>query len=314
MRRRLVHPRQTPTEPRPEGSGWSAKSIAAVALCALFAALALADSVLVPAVMDAAKSGNFAVADKILKQYRAQHGVNAEFLEADSWIGRGRLFAKNYAAALQNAEEVRNLCLKQLTTRKLDAEPSLPTALGATIEVTGQALAAQGRRDEAVNFLQTELTTYRATSIAARIQKNINLLSLVGKPAPQLDPKPLTAHAGHPVLLFFWAHWCSDCKAEIPIIQRIQKGVEVIAPTQHYGSVADGVDAPPSVETPYIAKIFAQYYSGLGKVETPLSEANFARYGVSTTPTIVLVNSSGIVTLYHPGAMTFEELSAALRR
>ncbi len=121
------------------------------------------------------------------------------------------------------------------------------------------------------------------------------------------------------MLLFFWAHWCPDCKAEVPIIRRVQsvyraKGLEIVAPTQHYGYVAGGVDAPPSVETPYIAKIFAQYYSGLGKVETPLSEANFARYGVSTTPTIVLVNAAGIVTLYHPGAMTFDELAAALRR
>jgi thiol-disulfide isomerase/thioredoxin len=271
--------------------------------------------------MDAAKSGDFGAADKILKQYRAQRGVNAEYLEADSWIGRGQLFAKHYTAALQNADEVRQLCLKQLAARKLDAEPSLPTALGASIEVTAQALAAQGRRDEAVTFLQTELAAYRNTSIAARIQKNLNLLSLVGKPAPPLDvtngvtgphPRPLAAHAGHPVLLFFWAHWCSDCKAEIPIIQRL-KGVEVIAPTQHYGYVAGGVDAPPSVETPYIAKVFAQYYAGLGNVETPLSEANFARYGVSTTPTIVLVNAAGIVTLYHPGAMTFDELAAALR-
>jgi thiol-disulfide isomerase/thioredoxin len=286
-------------------------AIAAALLCAAFA---LADSVVVPAVMDAAKSGNFTAADKILKQYRAKHGVTPEFLQADSWIGRGRLLAKNYAAALQNAEEVRNLCLKQLTGRKLDAEPSLPTALGATIEVTGQALAAQGRRDEAVTFLNGELAKYGTTSIAARIQKNINLISLVGKPAPQLDPKPLTAHAGHPVLLFFWAHWCPDCKAEVPIIRRLQKGLEVIAPTQHYGYVAGGVDAPPSVETPYIAKIFKQYYSGLGNIETPLSEANFTRYGVSTTPTIVLVNAAGIVTLYHPGAMTFDELAAALRR
>ena len=177
----------------------------------------------------------------------------------------------------------------------------------------------RGRRGEAVAFLTSELAKYSTTSIAARIQKNINLLSLVGKPAPQLDPKPLTAHAGHPVLLFFWAHWCSDCKAEIPIIQHVQsvyraKGLEVIAPTQHYGYVAGGVDAPPSVETPYIAKVFAQYYSGLGNVETPLSEANFARYGVSTTPTIVLVNAAGIVKLYHPGAMTYEELTAALTR
>jgi thioredoxin-related protein len=74
------------------------------------------------------------------------------------------------------------------------------------------------------------------------------------------------------------------------------------------------VDAPVSAETPYIAKVFAEYYAGLGKVETPLSERNFTRYGVSTTPTIVLLNAAGIVTLYHPGAMTFDELSAALRR
>ncbi len=99
---------------------------------------------LVPEVMQAAKSGDFGTADKILKQYRAQHGVNPEFLEADSWVGRGRLLAKSYAAALQNADEVRQLCLKQLAARKLDAEPSLPTALGASIEVTAQSLASPG--------------------------------------------------------------------------------------------------------------------------------------------------------------------------
>ena len=292
----------------------------AVVLALLCSAVAYA---LVPEVEQAVLAHNFKAAGDLLKHYRAQRGVNAEYLEADSWIGRGQLFAKNYTAALQNADEVRQLCLKQLAARRLDAEPSLPTALGASIEVTAQSLAAQGHRDEALTFLTGELVTYRTTSIAARIQKNLNLLSLVGKPAPPLDvtagvvgphPRPLTAHAGHPMLLFFWAHWCSDCKAEIPIIERLQKGVEVIAPTQHYGYVAAGADAPPSVETPYIAKIFAQYYSGLGAVETPLSEVNFARYGVSTTPTIVLVNAAGIVTLYHPGAMTFDELAAALRR
>ena len=279
-------------------------------------------------VVRAVDHADFSRASDLLRQYRAKRGVTPEYLEADSWVGRGQLFAKNYEAALGNAEEVRQLCLKQLTARKLDADASLPLALGASIEVTAQALGAEGRRDEAVTFLQAELAKWRATSINARIQKNINLLSLEGKPAPQLDvshgvagprPRPLSAHAGHPVLLFFWAHWCSDCKQEIPVIERVEsvyqaKGLEVIAPTQHYGYVAGGVDAPLAVETPYIAKIWAQYYAGLGRVETPLSEANFARYGVSTTPTLVLVNATGIVTLYHPGLMTFDELAAALRR
>jgi thiol-disulfide isomerase/thioredoxin len=300
----------------------------AALLCAIGAAELSGASIIAAEVAGAARAGDFATADKLLKQYRAQRGVDAAYLEADSWVGRGRLFAKGYQAALDNAAEVRQMCLKLLTGRKLDAEPSLAEALGASLEVTGQALAALGRRDEAVAFLRAEMEKWRTTSIGARIQKNINLLSLEGKAAPPLDIsqrvtglplRPLSAHAGHPVLLFFWAHWCSDCKQEIGVIQQIQaaykaKGLEVIAPTQHYGYVAGGVDAPPSLETPYIAKIFSIYYSGLGNVEVPLSEANFVRYGVSTTPTLVLVNGAGIVTLYHPGLMTFGELSAALRR
>ncbi len=301
---------------------------AVLLLWAICAAQLPAASIIAAEVAGAAKAADFATADKLLKQYKAQHGVDADYLEADSWVGRGRLFAKSYQAALDNAAEVRQSCLKLLTGRKLDAESSLPEALGASIEVTGQALAGLGRRDEAVTFLRAEMEKWRTTSIGARIQKNINLLSLEGKPAPALDIsksvtgpqlRPLSAHAGHPVLLFFWAHWCSDCKQEIGVIRQVEaafkaKGLEVIAPTQHYGYVAGGIDAPPSVETPYIAKIFSIYYSALGNVEVPLSETNFVRYGVSTTPTLVLINAAGIVTLYHPGLMTLAELSAALRR
>jgi thiol-disulfide isomerase/thioredoxin len=322
----LDEPGALVAEPR-LARGWRAVR-GSVVFCVVAAGLVYGASDFVIAVTQAATTRDFGLANNLLKQYRAHRGVTPEYLEAYSWIGRGELFAKNYQAALDNAADVRQLCLQQLTGRKPDAESSLPTALGASIEVTGQALAATGRRDEAVTFMRVELEKWRSTSINARIQKNINLLSLEGKPAPALDvtrgaagpqPRPLSAHAGHPVLLFFWAHWCSDCKQEIPIIERVQaadraKGLEIIAPTQWYGYVAGGEDAPRAVETPYIAKIFAQYYSGLGNVETPLSNTNFERYGVSTTPTLVLVNGAGIVTLYHPGAMTFDELSAALRR
>jgi len=304
-------------------SVWIAALVAIV-----LSTVAWGDSPFVIAVEKAAIGRDFKTADGLLNAYHRQRGITPEYLEAYSWIARGEFYAKNYQVALDKAVDVRQLCLAQLKSRKVDAEPSLPTALGASVEVTGLALTAEGRRDEAVTFLREELEKWRATSINARIQKNINLLSLEGKSAPPLEvtrgvtgpqPRPLSAHAGHPLLLFFWAHWCSDCKAEIPIIERVQmmyrsKGLEVIAPTEHYGYVAGGVDAPPTVETPYIVQVFKQYYGGLGNVETPISEVNFTRYGVSTTPTIVLVNARGIVTLYHPGAMTFDEFVAALKR
>jgi thiol-disulfide isomerase/thioredoxin len=271
-------------------------------------------------------AGDFARSEKALQGYRAAFGVTPEYLQAWSWIGRGQLAKHNLDAAIKNAAEVRAACLAQLNTRKLDAEPRLPIALGAAIEVNAQALAQQGRRDEAVLFLRDESNKWQNTSIAARIQKNLNLLTLEGKPAPLLDvshsigarkPLQLSAYRGHPVLIFLWAHWCPDCKAEVDVLQKLMaaygsKGLVLVAPTQHYGYVARGEPAPPATETKYIAEVFAKYYAGLGSVDIPLSEANFTRFGVSTTPTMVLIDGQGIVRLYYPGAASYDLLKSKI--
>jgi thiol-disulfide isomerase/thioredoxin len=288
---------------------------------------ALAQQVtIVPYVQAAAAVGDFPAATKALNQYRAAAGVTPEYIQALSWIGRGQLARHNTTAAEENAAEVRKLCLAQLAHRKLDAERFLPIALGASIEVEAQALAAQNRRDEAVLFLSGELAKWQGTSIRDRIQKNLNLLTLEGKPAPVLDvsqgiaghkPLPLSAHVGHPVLLFLWAHWCPDCKNEVAVVEKLMakygpRGLVVVAPTQHYGYIAGGQDAPPAVETKYIGEVFAKYYAGLGSVEIPLSAANFAKFGVSTTPTMVLVDGKGIVRLYNPGNASYEVLATKI--
>jgi thiol-disulfide isomerase/thioredoxin len=175
--------------------------------------------------------------------------------------------------------------------------------------------------------LRTELKTYTGTSIQERIQKNINLLSLEGKPAPALEaavwfgPQPPTIASlrGKAILLFFWAHWCPDCKADVPIIAGLMKkyrprGLELIGPTEYYGYVANGTDATPEVEKPYIEQIRRQFYAPLGDMPAPLSNANFARYGASGTPTLVMVNRKGMVSWYHPGAATEQELTAQIER
>jgi thiol-disulfide isomerase/thioredoxin len=274
----------------------------------------------------ALSTNDFAQAKNLLRQYQQQLGSTPEWLEAYSWQCRAALQLKKYDDAERYAAETRKMALAQLKTRKLDAERNLPLALGAAIEVEGQVMAARGERDQAVVYLRQELAAYRNTSLNARIQKNINLLSLEGKPAPALEtakwlgPKPptLSSLKGKPILLFFWAHWCSDCKTEIPIIAQLRhefsiQGLAVIGPTQHYGYVEQGREAGPEEELGYIDRVRQQFYAPLIDMPAPVSEQNFKSYGCSTTPTIVLIDRRGIVKMYHPGAMSYQDLRAQVQ-
>lgn len=259
--------------------------------------------------------GDVAAAAEHLRVYRASSGVTPEMLEALSWMARGALARKDYAEAGKYAEETYRLSVAETKKKPLDQDRYLPMALGAAIEVEGQVLAARGDRSSAVAYLTTQLATYHATSIRARIQKNLWLLSLEGKPAPALEKIKLPK--GQPALLFFWAHWCGDCKNESPVLARLKKefgpkGLAFVAPTQKYGYVARGESATPEVELAYIEEVRKRSYPEVIEVPAPVSEENFRSYGASTTPTLVLIDRSGIVRMYHPGQMTYEELRPRL--
>jgi thiol-disulfide isomerase/thioredoxin len=292
---------------------------------ALLAASAFAT--VVTDVETAMSHGNFPLAEAMLQSYRSQRGVTPEYLEALSWLARGDLITRQFDKADATAKETEKLVQQSLAARPLDAEPHLPLALGAAIEVQAQVMTANGDRAGALALLRKDLLTYRATSIHTRLQKNINLLTLEGRAAPALEereflgskPAPLVSLRGKPVLLFFWAHWCPDCKQEEHILAELArefapKGLVLIAPTQRYGYVANGDEAGPADELKYIEQIRHQYYADLLSVPAPVSEANFRNYGASTTPTLVLIDRQGIVRLYHPGAMTLDKLRAALNR
>jgi thiol-disulfide isomerase/thioredoxin len=278
-------------------------------------------------VLAAAQKKDYATAERIVNAMQASSGMTPASILVLSWIGRGALANGDYDRAEKYATETRKEAVGQLMRRPLDAEPDLPLALGAGIEVTAQAMAARGRRSEAVAFLQQEVKNWRTTSIGLRIQKNLNLLTMEGKPAPALDishyvgkpPVPLTALHGHAVLLFFWAHWCGDCKVEISMLQQLNatfgpKGLVLIGPTQHYGIAAGGVEAPPAVETRWIEENFVKYYGRVGPMTAPLSEQNFVTYGASSMPTFVLIDKAGIVRMYMPGKMTYEELAPRIAK
>ncbi len=272
---------------------------------------------------------SFSSAEAELRAYKAQHGVTPEYLEALSWMARAAASMNQWDQAAAYATETRRLSEQQLTTakRKLDAEPHLPLALGAAYEVLAQGMAEQGQYAKAVSLLRSALARYGNTSIRARLQKNLNLLALVGQPAPHLQatqylgPKPpaLASLKGSPVLLFFWAHWCVDCKAEVPVSARLRQefareGLVVIGPTQLYGYAAQGADASPAQERAYIESGRQRYYSSLPDMPVPLSQRNFNAYGASTTPTLVVLNRAGQVAMYHPGALSYDELRSAVQK
>jgi thiol-disulfide isomerase/thioredoxin len=278
-------------------------------------------------VRDALARNNVSAAEAQLQSYRGRQGVTPDYVEALSWMARASLLSHQLDRADAYARQTQTLSRQLLAKRPLDAEPHLPIALGAALEVQALVLAGRGQTTQAVALLRRSLESYRNTSIRARLQKNLNVLGLAGQPAPQLKitsylgPKPVAVSqlSGSPVLLFFWAHWCGDCKAEGPVIAQLSsefgsRGLMLLAPTQLYGYAAQGEDAAPKDELPYIERVWQQFYPGLQGVPVPISKENFNLYGASTTPTLVLLDRAGRVALYHPGLMPYEDLRAAIEK
>jgi cytochrome c biogenesis protein CcmG/thiol:disulfide interchange protein DsbE len=278
-------------------------------------------------VRTALAQNSFSAADVYLTAYRSKNGVTPEYIEAYSWMGRAALNAREYDQAAAYAKRASEMAREQLKQRGLDAEPHLPLALGAAIEVQAQTLAARGQRAQAAALLQAALRTYGTTSIRERLQKNLNLLSFEGRPAPALradqflgsKPPVLAQLKGSPVLLFFWAHWCVDCKAEAPIITQLRseyaaKGLAVVGPTRLYGYTAQVENAKPSDELAYIDAVRHRFYGGLLDMPVPISTYNFDTYGASTTPTLVLLDRAGKVAMYHPGALSSDQLKAEIEK
>ena len=296
-----------------------------LAAAGLLAAMA-AHGAIVKDVRAALDGGDFARAEELIEAYKADHGETPELAAAVSWVGRGALKTKDYDRAEKAAQRARELALRLLEGRSLDEDRDLRIALGASIEVQARVMAARGELSEAVAFLNEEARRWQGTPIETRIRKNINLLTLEGKPAPPLAlgeyvgprPMPLEKLKGKVLLLFFWAHWCPDCKDQVPALARLKeefgpKGLVVIAPTRRYGFVARGEEAGPEEELAYIEEIRRRHYAALGDAPAPVSKENFVRYGSSTTPTLVLIDREGVVRLYHPGNLSYEELAAKVK-
>jgi thiol-disulfide isomerase/thioredoxin len=269
---------------------------------------------LVRGVRSKLSAGDLASGQAAVEAYRTRTGIDPEYLDAVGWLARGaqmlgRLdLAGGYVAELRR--EIR------------EEKPGLLLPLGAAIEVEGRLRQAQEGRGAAIRFLEEELGRAKDTALRSRIRKSLNLLTLEGQPAPALGlsdhvgpaPRPFAELRGKPALLFFFAQWCGDCKAEAPALAHLSstygpRGLSVIAATRLYGPDPDGKPATPAEEKENLEKTWRESYPGLEAVPIAVDTETMVRYGASATPTYALVDRNGIVRFYAPTRVAQSELA-----
>jgi len=275
----------------------------------------------------AMSSGGWIKGHEALGAFRSAHGDTPDALDALSWVARGALSAGQLDKAIQYSDEVRTAASEGLKRAGPGGDAHLLAALGAAIEVTAFALVEEGARSDAVHFLRTESIAHRDSPLSREIDANLALVSLEGKPAPRLDagmsvgPRLRDGGASEaprqPTFVFFWAHWCQECKAESPMIARLvekyrARGLAIVAPTRRYGYIEAGRAVAPDREFRHLVQVRDTFYNYLKREPVPVTDANHKAFGIAAVPMHILIDREGIVRLYRPGRMSQEELESAI--
>ena len=114
----------------------------------------------------------------------------------------------------------------------------------------------------------------------------------------------LSDHKGKPVLLTFWASWCSPCRKELPALELWSKShPDVVV-------LAVNVDRGAALAEKFLAAVHFDLPVAFDPDATHLG-----RYGVTSMPTMFLFHKGGQLVWRHSGygeEKGFTELDSAL--
>jgi thiol-disulfide isomerase/thioredoxin len=130
-----------------------------------------------------------------------------------------------------------------------------------------------------------------------------------GARAPDIDLPALTGSRvklsklrGHPVIVSFWATWCSPCRAEFPELVRLH---------QQYDSVGlrllgvNGRDQDPNKKA---IQQFVDDFAVPFPIALDTRGQTRRAFHLTFLPTTVFIDSAGIIQRVHVGAISREDL------